>query len=61
MRNTSAGGQNIRIGAAPAFGPNAGMLLLPGDIWLLDNFNIDLHAIANLAGGLLTVWIARTP
>jgi hypothetical protein len=59
-RNTSAGGQIIRIGVNPSFGPNAGIPLNPGDFYFFDNFNLPISAIANGAGGLLSLIIKRT-
>jgi hypothetical protein len=64
LRNTSAAGaNNIRIGSAPSFAPGAiaGMLLTPGDFWVIDQFNFALNAIADGAGRTLSVFILRTP
>ena len=59
-RNTSAGGQLIRIGNAPNFAPVAGMLLTVGDNITLEEIAIAQSAIANGAGGTLDVIIYRT-
>jgi hypothetical protein len=62
VRNTSAGGQYIRIGHAPSFNaPIMGMLLRPGDVWLINGFNIALNAIADNNGALLSRFAMRTP
>lgn len=57
VKNTSAGGQNIRIGTAPTFAPNVGQLLAPNDTLVLQPVGIAINARANLAGGLLSVLI----
>lgn len=58
LYNASAGGQKIRFGTAPAFGaPNVGQLLIPGAAAVLENISINVNAIADAAGGLLSVLI----
>ena len=62
MRNTSAT-QNIRIGSAPSFAAGAitGMLLKPGDVWLLERFNYALNGIADVNGATLSIFLLQNP
>ena len=61
LRNSSAGGQMIRIGTAPDFGaPIAGLMLAPGDIVIFDSYDADINAIADGAGALLDTFIYST-
>jgi len=59
LRNSSAAGRNIRIGANPSFTPGseAGLMLEPGDILQLVNVNTNLAVIANGASGVLDILI----
>ncbi len=61
FRNSSTGGQNIRVGTTgPAFS-TAGFLLQPNDAIVMDALQtVALRAIADAAGGLLDVVIYRT-
>lgn len=60
MRNTSAGGQNIRFGGAPSFIGLTGFLLAPNDVVTLDFWGPIVNAIADAAGGTLEVGIWST-
>lgn len=62
FQNTSAGGQNIRIGLAPTFaaGVIAGQLLKPGATWTVPSISANINAIANAAGALLSVTILES-
>ena len=57
MINRSAGAHIIRVGAAPSFGPVAGISLLATDADTLWNVGQSIFAICDLAGGLLDVQV----
>jgi hypothetical protein len=51
--NRSAGGQIIRIGFAPSFGPAAGDSILVGEALVISSLATVLSAVANGVGALL--------
>ncbi len=57
FRNASPGAQNIRVGGAPSFaaGAESGQLLAPNNTLVLEGIGVNINAIADLAGGLLSV------
>ena len=61
LKNTSAGGQVIRVGAVPTFAVTPkGIPLDPGDYLTWYGLGVSLAAIASVAGGLLESFIVRT-
>lgn len=61
FKNTSTNSARIAIGFTNAITiANAGLILEPGDVEIIENFNTPLFAISSLAGGLLLRFAMRT-
>lgn len=55
MRNSSTGGQQIRVGNNPSFASTRGHLLMPGDTLDIRDITTGYQCTGNVAGGLLDV------
>lgn len=60
-KNISTGGQQVRIGVNPTFTATAqGLLLNPGDSVTYIGYNLNISAVANAAGAVISRQVVHT-
>lgn len=60
FKNANAGGQSIRLGTAPSFGPDNGFLLQVGDTLNWTGFSFSFSAVADIIAAVLDIMIVRS-